>query len=101
MSYKCQKTIEQIFQKELILKKQIHQNSVKFKDIGLKYEPYLCNGCHGLMQKDVSFNNIASYSKDSAYKIHFWYISKNDAISIINSSNQGNKMSVLYIIYKI
>ena len=23
------------------------------------YEPYLCNGCHDLMQKAVSFNNIA------------------------------------------
>ena len=22
-----------------------------FKDIGFKYEPYLCNGCHHLMQK--------------------------------------------------
>ena len=22
-----------------------------FKDIGFKYEPYLFNGCHGLMQK--------------------------------------------------
>ena len=22
-----------------------------FKDIGFKYEPYLCNGCHDLMQK--------------------------------------------------
>ena len=22
-----------------------------FKDIGFKCEPYLCNGCHGLMQK--------------------------------------------------
>ena len=30
-----------------------------FKDIGFKYEPHLCNGCHGLMQKTVSFNNIA------------------------------------------
>ena len=30
-----------------------------FKDIGFKYEPRLCNGCHGLMQKAVSFNNIA------------------------------------------
>ena len=26
-----------------------------FKDIGFKYEPYLYNGCHGLMQKAVSF----------------------------------------------
>ena len=30
-----------------------------FKDIGFKYEAYLCNGCHELMEKSVSFNNIA------------------------------------------
>ena len=43
-----------------------------FKGIGFKYEPHLCNGCHGLTQKAVSFNNIASvYVKESAYRIHF------------------------------
>ena len=30
-----------------------------FKDTGFNYERYLCNGCHDLMQKAVSFNNIA------------------------------------------
>ena len=30
-----------------------------FKDIGFKYEPYLCNGCNDLMQKAMSYNNIA------------------------------------------
>ena len=30
-----------------------------FKDMGFKYEPYLCNGCHELMQKAMGFNNIA------------------------------------------
>ena len=30
-----------------------------FKDIGFKYEPYLSNGCHDLMQRAMSFNNIA------------------------------------------
>ena len=30
-----------------------------FKDIGFKYEPYPSNGCHGLMQEAMSFNNIA------------------------------------------
>ena len=25
-----------------------------FKDIGFKYEPYLCNDCHDLMQKKLS-----------------------------------------------
>ena len=25
------------------------------KSIGFKYEPYLCNGCHDLMQKSYEF----------------------------------------------
>ena len=59
-----------------------------FKDIGFKYEPYLCNGCHGLMQKAISFNDVATvYVNGSAYRIHFWYIRKDDAISIMNNSN--------------
>ena len=53
-----------------------------FKDIGFRYEPYLCNGCHDLMQKAMSFKDLAIvYIKGSAYRIHFWYMSKNDAIS--------------------
>ena len=58
-----------------------------FKDIGFKYESYLCNGCHDLMQKAMSFNNTAIvYFKGSTYRIHFWYMSKNDAINIMNGS---------------
>ena len=67
-----------------------------FKDIGFKYEPHLCNGCHGLMQKAVSFNNIAIvYVKDSAYRIQLWYMSKDDAIKIMNNSILIDKMGVL------
>ena len=29
-----------------------------FKDIGFNYEPYLCNGCHDLMQKAMNFNDV-------------------------------------------
>ena len=47
-----------------MLIKQMHQNNVIilnwfFKDIGFKYEPYLCNGSHDLMQKAMSFNDAA------------------------------------------
>ena len=67
-----------------------------FKDIGFKYEPYLCNGCHDLMQKAMSFNDVAIvYVKGSAHRIHFWYMSKDDAISIINHSNLIHKKGVL------
>ena len=56
----------------------------------------LCNGCHYLMQKSMSFNDIAIiYVKGSAYGIHFWYISKDDAISIMSNSNLIGKKGVL------
>ena len=67
-----------------------------FADIGFKYEKYLCNVCHDLMQKAMSFNNIAIvYVKGNAYKIIFWYMSKQDAINIINSSNLVDKRGIL------
>ena len=67
-----------------------------FKDIGFTYELYLCNGCHGLMQKAISFNDVAILCiKGSAYRIHFWYMSKDDTISIMNNSNLIDKMGVL------
>ena len=43
-----------------------------FKDIGFKYEPYICNGCQDLMQEAMNFNNVAIvYVKSSAYRISF------------------------------
>ena len=44
------------------------------------------------MQKAMSFNNIV---KGNAYRIHFWYMSKDDAINIMNSSNLVDKRGVL------
>ena len=58
-----------------------------FKDIGFKYEPYICNDCHDLMQQAMSFKNIAIvYVKGNAYRINFWYVSKDDAVNIMNGS---------------
>ena len=66
-----------------------------FKDIGFKYEPYLCNGCHNLMQKAMSFNNVAIvYIKGNSYTSYFWYMSKDDAINIMNGSNLVDKRGV-------
>ena len=67
-----------------------------FKDIGFKYEVFLCNGFHSLMQKAISFNDVAvAYVKGSACRIHFWYMSKNNAISIMNNFNLIDKMGLL------
>ena len=38
---------------------------------------------NGLMQKAINFNDLAIVSiKKSDYRIHFWYMSKSDAINI-------------------
>ena len=67
-----------------------------FKDTGFKFELHLCGGCHDLMQKALSFNNIVTaYVKGSAYRIHFWYMRKNDAINIMNGFNLADKRGVL------
>ena len=84
-----------------MLIKQAHQkNDIYhywyFKDIGFKYEPYLCNGCHDLMQKAMSFNDVAIiYVKGNGYRIYFWYMSKGEVISIMNNSNLIDKNGVL------
>ena len=55
-------------------------------------ETYLYNLCHGLMQKAMNFNDVTIVSiKGSDYGIHFWYMSKVDAINIMNNSGQSEK----------
>ena len=54
-----------------------------FLDKNFNYEPYLCNGCHDLMLKAMNFKNVAIVSiKENDHRIHFYYISKNDAITL-------------------
>ena len=74
-----------------MLIKQIYQKNVIFvtiKDISFKYQPYLYN-CHDLVQKAIVYIN------KSAYRIHFWYMSKDDAINIMTNSNLLDKRGVL------
>ena len=68
-----------------------------FKDIGFKYKAaYLFNGCHDLMQKAMSFDDVAIvYVKANAHRIHFRYMSKDDAVSIMSNSNLVDKKSAL------
>ena len=48
------------------------------------------------MKKAMSFNNVANvYVKGSAYRVQFWYMSKDDAINKMNGSNLVDKNGVL------
>ena len=58
----------------------------------LVMKPYLCNGCHDLMQKAMNFYDVAIVPiKGNDYRIDFWYMSKDDAISIMNNSSLNKK----------
>ena len=47
------------------------------------------------MQKALGFNNIAIvYIMGSTYRVHFWDMSKDDAINIMNDSNLVDKRGV-------
>ena len=44
----------------------------------------------------MGFNNIVIvYIKKNAYRIHFWYMSKDDTINIMTGSNLVDKRGVL------
>ena len=44
------------------------------------------------MRKTMNFNDVAIVSiKDNDYRMHFWYMSKDYPISIMNNSNLNEK----------
>ena len=66
------------------------------KDTDFKYKPNLCNACHNSMPEAINFIGIAIFSiKGSEYRIHFWYMSKNNAINIMKSSSLNEKSGSL------
>ena len=67
-----------------MLIKQVHQNNVILVTINIL--KILVLSMNPLF-KDVAI----VYIKWSACRIHFWYISKDDAISIMNNSNLVDK----------
>ena len=67
-----------------------------FLNKNFNYEPYLCNCCHDLMQKAMNFNDVAiAFIKGNDYRIDFWYMSKDEAISIMQNSSLNEKNGLL------
>ena len=66
-----------------------------FLDRNFNYEKYLSNGCHDLMQKVMNFNVAIVSIKGNDYRIHFWYMSKDEAISIMHNSSLNEKTGLL------
>ena len=63
-----------------------------FKDIGFKYQPYVCNGCHDVSMIVQNLDNFLILRVKSVdYRCCVVNMSKNDAISLLNNSLLDNK----------
>ena len=63
-----------------------------FKDIGYKYEPHVCNGCHDLSMVVYDLNDFMILNiKAIDYKCYVFNMSKNDVVNLLNNSLLDNK----------
>ena len=54
------------------------------------------------MQKAMNFNDVAIASiKGNDYRVHFWYMGKDDAITIMQNSNLNeNRIIIIFYLCK-
>ena len=58
-----------------------------FKDVGYKYQPYVCNGCHVVSMMAYELKNIAILNaKGVDYRFILWGISRDEAVNRLNNS---------------
>ena len=65
---------------------------LRFKDIGYKHEPHVCNKCHDISMMAYELENIAIRNvKGVDYRCLLWNITKTDAINRLNNSKLDDK----------
>ena len=63
-----------------------------FKDIGYKYEPYVCNRCQDLSMVVYDLNDFMILNiKGVDYRCYVFNVSKNNAIKLLDNSVLDNK----------
>ena len=63
-----------------------------FKDVGYKFQPYVCNDCHAVSMMACELKNLAIINAKSVdYRCILWGISENDGINRLNNSALEDK----------
>ena len=63
-----------------------------FKDIGYKYEQYVCNGCHDLSMMVYDLDDFVILKmKDADYRCFVFNMSKNHPNKLLDNSVLDNK----------
>ena len=64
-----------------------------FKDIGYKFQSYLCNSCHSVSMMAYELNNITILNANGIdYKCILWGISRDEAVIRLNNSVLEDKV---------
>ena len=64
-----------------------------FRDIGCIYQPYVCDGCHDFsMTSQNSSDFFVVTIKNVDYRVYITGVDKKAAVSILKSSDLGNKV---------
>ena len=59
---------------------------------GFKYQPYVCNRCHGFRMVVQNINDFFILTvKNVGYRVCIANIDKKDAINVLNNSNLHDK----------
>ena len=67
-----------------------------FLNKSFSYGAYLCDGCYNIVQKSISFKNIAIVRvKKSVYRIYFQDMNKREVKKLMANSNLFDKKSIL------
>ena len=84
-----------IFQRELILIRRVECMICHywyFKDIGFKYKPYVCNGCHDFSMIVQNLDDFLILRvKGVDYRCYLVCMNKKDAVNLLNNSVLDNK----------
>ena len=63
-----------------------------FKDVGLKFEPYVCNKCHDVSMTAYELKKIAILNvKGVDFRRILWGITRDEAVNRLNNSVLDNK----------
>ena len=57
-----------------------------FKDVGFKFEEYVCKGCHDLLMTPHSLKNMILSAKGATFRCLLMGISKNKGFKKLNNS---------------
>ena len=67
-----------------------------FLNFSFKFQPNVCNRCHGLVMMSVNLSDIAILNlKGSAYRCIICLISKNEAINVMQNADLTEKSGFL------